>query len=60
MTKWLQSRTINVAALVAACGALLAALPVVQAFIPPQVYGYLLVGLSVVMAYLRVTHKPIP
>jgi hypothetical protein len=41
-------------------GALFDNLPAIQAFIDPQVYGYLLVVIGVIVAILRfVTKKPI-
>lgn len=59
MAKWLKSRTINWAGIIAAFGALQAALPTLQDFIPKDVYAYLFVAIGVLMAYLRVTHRPI-
>jgi hypothetical protein len=56
----LKSKTINFALLLAALGAAQANLPMVQAFVTPEVYGYLTLAIAVVVAVLRaITTKPL-
>lgn len=54
------SRTLDVSAIATAIGAAIATLPQLQAFIEPEHYGYLIMGLSVLNAYLRkITSQPL-
>jgi hypothetical protein len=52
------SRTIRWAAIIAVLGALEVTLPNIRASLPEDVYGYVLMAISVLMAYLRATHRP--
>jgi len=51
--KAIKSKTINFALILAAFGAAQANLPAVQAFVTPEAYGYITLGIAVVVAVLR-------
>lgn len=56
----LKSKTMNFAAILAAFGAVQVQLPAVQEFISPTTYGWITLGVAVVVAVLRVvTTKPL-
>lgn len=58
--QYAKSRTINIAALIACLGAVQLMLPEVRAQIPADLYPWLLMGIGVIMAYMRaVTEKPL-
>jgi hypothetical protein len=58
--RWFRSRTINTAALIATLGAIEASQGVLQTLLGPKQFGYVIIGLALVMAYLRsVTKKPL-
>ena len=48
-----RSKTMNFAVLLAAFGAAQANLPAVQEFVTPERYGYVTLGIAVVVAVLR-------
>ena len=55
-----KSKTINFAVLLALFGAAQANLPVVQEFISPEIFGYITLGIAIVVAMLRAyTTKPL-
>ena len=59
MLKWFKSRTINWAAVIAALGVLEMQFQTIRTFIPEKYQGLTYIAVAGLMAYLRVTHKPL-
>lgn len=55
-----KSRTINFGALVAFAGALQVGFPYIQQFVDPKLYGYTMLGIGLIIVWLRLkTSEPV-